>query len=1461
MASFSGQSDLLELNEPGFDFSVQFEQLFFSIIPSTFFIVFSIWRSLSQARKPTVVEAPVFQLIKLTSIATYICLELSLVILVTLGTFQATGIFIASSVLKLVSALLMALLSLIDHRKSLRPSVLLNSYLFLTLLFDAVQARTLFLTWTIKPELTYSSIFTATIALKLAILLLEAQRKTKYVVWNEKERSPEETSGIFSLGVFFWLNKIFLEGYRKVLRLEDLFPLDTSLHGKLLHEEFSKHMDYSKLKASKLGLVKVLIRTLKIPLLLPVLPRLALLGFTFCQPLFIERLLAHLSEPKISNKIGYGLIAASVLIYSGIAISWALCWYFHNRLRTMTRSILVIETYIKATQSRIGVSDDNAGLTLMSTDIERIHMGLIPLHDIWAAIIQVALAGYMLHSQLGIVFVAPMAVVGVCVACLMLVMNFAGDSQRAWMNGVQKRVGLTATVISSMKNIKMSGLAGPVTAFLQKLRVDELAAGAKFRTIYIIAALLGFIPLLLSPPLTLAFAQKELDATRMFTSLAYLLLLTTPLSDIFQMVPQLMSAVACLGRIQSFLECETRSDYRRFLTDAALEESSTNNTTPSSASNEHMRNSITVTGGSFGWKENDFALEDVNLGIAKSSLTIVVGAVGAGKSTLSKALLGEIPYRKGSVSLGTRSPHVGFCDQTAFLSNGTIRDNIIGFSSFDPERYSAVINATVLGYDFPTLEQGDQTCIGSDGITLSGGQKQRVSLARALYLQTDLLILDDIFSGLDADTEEQVFRRVFGPEGLLRQRGTTVVLCTHSVRHLPAADHIVALGNGTIVEQGSFAELISRPGYVHSIGLKSSSDSDITSERRASEDRSETAKFEVCVAPAQSLLSVTADEDGSRQHGDRSVYGHYTKSVGPIFVVLSLFFASLWGFFTNFPTIWLKFWTDDVYSSTPAHAYGYHAGIYALLNLCGLFSLLLLGICIFIIFVKRAGASLHHDALQTLIQAPLRFFTTTDTGVVTNLFSQDLNLVDTELPSALLSTLFSVAQALGQAAVMVTSSPFIAISYPFLIALLWVVQKFYLRTSRQLRLLDLETKSPLYTHFLDTRKGIATLRAFGFISQDVEKNVHLVDSSQRPAYLLIMIQQWLNLVLNLIVMAIAAILTTLAVRLHSNTAFTGAALVTLMNFGESLSGIITWWTKLETSIGAVARLKAFNEKVKPENKEEEVCVPDEQWPHDGALMIRDVFASYDPSDTDEVAKIALRNINLKIKPGEKVAICGRTGSGKSSLVALLLKLLDPLSSNGGEVIIDGIPLSQIDRPALRQRILAVPQEAVFLPDGTTFKLNLDPLNESTHEECQSVLSTVGLWHFVHGLGGLDSGMSADSLSAGQRQLLSLGRVLLRRRVRARNTGLAGNATDSGILLLDEVSSSVDHETERVMQEIIRTEFRNYTVVAVSHRLDMIMDFDTVVVMDSGEVVEVGVPEKLAPKLGSRFGDLVRAAGK
>jgi hypothetical protein len=280
------------------------------------------------------------------AILSYVGLELSLLVLAARGSFRVTSMFIASSALKLVSAFFMTTLSVLDHSRSPRPSVLLNIYLSLTLLLDAAQARTLFLSSDDKSELTYSSTFVAAVAVKAGILLLEARHKSRWVSWDAKKHSPEETSGIFSLSVFFWLNKLFLAGYGKVLTLEDLYPLDSSFDAKALHDKFSANIDYSKLKGDKYGLAKALVRTLKTPLLLPIAPRLALIGFKFCQPLFLEKLLEYLSQPgPLDANVGYGFIGASILIYGGIAISSALYWY-EQRPEQPTRNGIVTHKQI-----------------------------------------------------------------------------------------------------------------------------------------------------------------------------------------------------------------------------------------------------------------------------------------------------------------------------------------------------------------------------------------------------------------------------------------------------------------------------------------------------------------------------------------------------------------------------------------------------------------------------------------------------------------------------------------------------------------------------------------------------------------------------------------------------------------------------------------------------------------------------------------------------------------------------------------------------------------------------------------------------------------------------------------------------------------------------------------------------------------------------------------------------------
>ncbi|KAI0391240.1 P-loop containing nucleoside triphosphate hydrolase protein [Xylariaceae sp. FL0594] len=1451
-----------------FDFTVEFELLIFSIVPAALFIFLAIWRVALLIRRPVVVYAPKLQLLKLVAIGILAALELVVLILASIRSLEITSSVIAATVLRFGAALCMAPLSLTDHSRVARPSVLLSVYLFPTLFLDAAQTRTYWLAARAKPELAYAAVCTASMSAKAIILLLEAQPKTRWLTTKEP-RSPEETSSIYDLGVFFWLNRVFATGYRQVMDLRDLYPLDRGMAGAELFERFQKYAVYTDMKGSRFGLAIALACTLRVPLLLVVIPRLLLIAFRFSQPFMISAILDLLSEPitHASINAGYGLIGAAALIYAGIAISTALYWYYHYRTLIMIRGALVTAIYNKATEAQAGPGDATAAITLMSVDIERIFIGFSSLHEAWAGNIEVAVASYLLYRKLGAAFAAPLVIVAVGFVAISFVVNFTGPAQRRWMARVQKRVGLTSIVIAGMKNIKLAGLVGPISDYIQTLRVDELMAGSRLRQLNLSTTALAFGPLFISPVVTFAFAQRTLDTTTLFTSYSYLVLLATPLTEVIKTVQLAASALACLSRIQAYLESESRRDVRMIESSSNLnsEMGSTEKIAMQYEDDKlvsqrvqqvHPSPTITVSDGRFGWEENVSVLRDINITIPPSALTIIVGPIASGKSTLIRSILGEIPFSEGSVKMSTHVHRIAYCDQTPFLSNSTIRDNILGFSAFDANRYAEVVNATMLKIDFENLAQGDETNVGSNGITLSGGQKQRISLARALYLQSSLLFFDDVFSGLDADTEEQVFARVFGPNGVIHRRQATAVLCTHSVRHLPFADHIIVLGgDGTVVEQGSFNQLVSGGSYVQGLGLSKVSDVISDSEDSVTE---ETLKEVEPVVRAEAVAAPTTEVpkslDSARQLGDWAVYKHYFKAMG-FFLAGSLFFwAALYGFFYNFPTVWLKYWSADVDSPHPARSSDFYIGIYALLQTLALVSLVSLGWLIWVTAIRKSGANLHSDALRTLMRAPLRFFTQTDQGVVTNLFSQDLNLVDTELPNALLNFFINSAQALGQAAVIVTASSYIAISYPFLLAVMWVIQKFYLRTSRQLRILDLETKSPLYTHFIDTTKGIVSLRAFNFVSENRAKSVELLDNSQRPFYLLYIAQQWLTLVLNIVVMVLAVVLVALSLQLRANSGFTGASLVSLMSFGDSLSSVVMQWTKLETSIGAIGRLRSFNESVEPENKQEEELLPAENWPSEGRIELKGVSASYGAEKTGEQPTLVLDNVCLSIAAGEKIAICGRTGSGKSSMLALILKLLDPTSETSANLSIDDVPLCLVDRNTLRLRLIAMPQDAVFLPDGSTFQQNLDPLDVASTEECQAALHTVGLWPAIQERGGLPGSMKSDTLSQGQRQLFSLARVVLRRRIRARDNA----GCDGGILLLDEVTSSVDRETERAIQTIIRDEFRGYTILAVSHRLQFIMDYDRVVVMDKGKVVEVGNPRVLAEG-ETRFGDLWRAA--
>jgi len=455
-----------------------------------------------------------------------------------------------------------------------------------------------------------------------------------------------------------------------------------------------------------------------------------------------------------------------------------------------------------------------------------------------------------------------------------------------------------------------------------------------------------------------------------------------------------------------------------------------------------------------------------------------------------------------------------------------------------------------------------------------------------------------------------------------------------------------------------------------------------------------------------------------------------------------------------------------------------------------------------------------------------------------------MSLIDMELPTALLQTADGFTVCIAQTILITASSKFVATFIAPAIAVSYFLQRFYLRTSRQIRLLDLEAKSPMYTHFLETLSGLPTLRAFNWQSAWHELSRELLDKSQRPVYLLYCIQRWLGLVLDCMVAVFAISIITLATQLNQSTTSSGGALglalVNLLLLSGLLSYLIRSWTDLETSIGAVSRIRDFSESTPSELVPGEFQEPPHNyWPQCGAIDFQNVNASYSiPVASHEQAdsaptELILKNINLSIPPGSHVGICGRTGSGKSSL---LLTLFHLTTITSGSVTIDGVDLRTLNPNTLRSRLIAIPQSPELLCG--TIRTNLDPTAQLPDAALIAALERVELWPAIQARGGLAAEADQTPFSHGERQLFGLAAALLRRRTLGRAAGAGG------VVALDEISASVDVDTESRILRVVREEFAGWTMVSVAHRLRTIRDCDLVVVMDDGRIVEVGRPREL-----------------
>ncbi|KAL2917402.1 hypothetical protein HK105_203066 [Polyrhizophydium stewartii] len=831
-------------------------------------------------------------------------------------------------------------------------------------------------------------------------------------------------------------------------------------------------------------------------------------------------------------------------------------------------------------------------------------------------------------------------------------------------------------------------------------------------------------------------------------------------------------------------------------------------------------------------KPAPFALQDISLEIPRGSLVAVVGSVGSGKSSFLSALIGGMRKTAGDSAL---FGSVAYCAQEPWILTGTIEDNIVFGDDAVRARIPDAIAAACLDRDLEILPNGLGTQIGEKGINLSGGQKARVALARAIARDADIYLLDDPIAALDAHVGKKVFDDAIC--GVLR--GKTVFLVTHQLHLLPKVDMVVVLDEGRVIETGAFRELMAREDGALAEIMKDYhfDDAETETAKEAIEaDETEGDK------PENLAKAVKAFEEEKAVAEDRRVGAFTFSTVRSYFLAGGFWFLGSYVLtiaycvaLDSWIQIFLSLWTSERWAISQSDYLKIYIGINCVLLVGYLFNIISS-------FAGgyASGKALHERALVGLVRAPMEFFDSQPIGRVLNRMTTDVRALDTGMGMNLTNFTANFVQFLTSIVVVSYAAPYVLILFGAILILAVLLFRYYQKSYRELKRLQSIMQSPLVAHISESLNGIPSILAYGVKDRFISEQQRKMDMTNASAMFISSAQSWLGFRLTIMSsMVILLLLILTGLGLIDSTAV-GLSLVYAINLGDSLMSTLLLIGTTEASFNAVERLNHYANDLPAEAARELPTDPkDGAWPTAGAVAIRDLEIRY-PSRPDHAV---IQDLSLDIRPGEKVGVVGRTGSGKSTLMTALFRIME---ASKGSIAIDGIDIASLGLKTLRSRLQIIPQDPVLFKG--TVRSNLDFAGKYTDDELWAALDVVGLKDFVGSLDGkLDAAIDENgaNLSMGQRQLMCLCKAILAK---------------PKVLIMDEATASVDAEADKRIQESIETQFAATTVLSIAHRLNTIAVFDRVLVLDGGRIAEFDAPHVLLGRAGSVFGEMVEATG-